>query len=191
MLEGFIRFLNSAHREAVELRKRINFFIVPMVNPDGVILGNTRTSAAGKDLNRQFLMANRDLYPEVSLIKDFGKRLHSKYGAFMYLDFHGHSRKKNTFFYGPAYGISEPNYYKCRILPKLIEKIDSNFRFHSCSFTIDEEKKQTARAVMFEHLRIAYTFTIETSIGYYYDCVNLKTVQFTKDEWAKVGASIG
>jgi len=30
-----------------------------MVNPDGVIIGNTRTSAAGKDLNRQFLLANR------------------------------------------------------------------------------------------------------------------------------------
>jgi murein tripeptide amidase MpaA len=25
-----------------------------MVNPDGVIMGNSRTSAAGKDLNREF-----------------------------------------------------------------------------------------------------------------------------------------
>lgn len=78
----------------------------------------------------------------------------------MYLDFHGHSRKKNTFFYGPAYGISEPNYYKSRIFPKMIEKINSNFRFHSCSFNIDEEKKKTARASMFEYLKIAFTYTI-------------------------------
>jgi len=34
-----------------------------MVNPDGVIIGNTRTSTAGKDLNRQFLIANKDIYP--------------------------------------------------------------------------------------------------------------------------------
>lgn len=40
-----------------------------MVNPDGVVLGNTRTSAAGKDLNRQFLVASRELYPEVALVK--------------------------------------------------------------------------------------------------------------------------
>lgn len=67
----------------------------------------------------------------------------------MYMDFHGHSRKKNTFFYGPVYSIAQPNYYKCRIFPKLVEKFDSNFRFHSCSFNINEEKKQTARASMF------------------------------------------
>lgn len=39
-------------KEAVDLRKRMNFFVVPMLNPDGVIMGNSRTSAAGKDLNR-------------------------------------------------------------------------------------------------------------------------------------------
>lgn len=108
----------------------------------------------------------------------------------MYLDFHGHSRKKNTFFYGPAYTISEPNYYKCRILPKLIEKVNSNFRFHSCSFGIDEEKKQTARAIMFEHFKINFTYTIETSIGFFYDCENLRTVNFSHEEWKKMGVSI-
>jgi len=56
----------------------------------------------------------------------------------MYLDFHGHSRKKNTFFYGPAFAVNEPNYYKTRIFPKLIEKKNSNFRYYSCSFNIDE-----------------------------------------------------
>jgi murein tripeptide amidase MpaA len=40
-----------------------------MLNVDGVIIGNTRTSAAGKDLNRQFTFANKDFYPEVYLFK--------------------------------------------------------------------------------------------------------------------------
>ena len=39
-------------KEAEELRSRVNFFIIPMLNPDGVILGNTRSSISGKDLNR-------------------------------------------------------------------------------------------------------------------------------------------
>jgi len=34
-----------------------------MANPDGVVCGNTRTSLAGRDLNRQFLIANKELYP--------------------------------------------------------------------------------------------------------------------------------
>jgi len=63
MLQGFIEFLISNSKGALKLRKMANFYIIPMVNPDGVIIGNTRTSAAGKDLNRQFLIANRDIYP--------------------------------------------------------------------------------------------------------------------------------
>lgn len=52
MLKGFITYLLGESKEAEELRNSTNFFIVPMLNPDGVILGNSRTSAAGKDLNR-------------------------------------------------------------------------------------------------------------------------------------------
>lgn len=40
-----------------------------MANPDGVVCGNSRTSLAGKDLNRQFILASKDLYPEVALVK--------------------------------------------------------------------------------------------------------------------------
>ena len=34
-----------------------------MINPDGVILGNTRSSVAGKDLNRVFPSPNQEIYP--------------------------------------------------------------------------------------------------------------------------------
>jgi hypothetical protein len=136
MLQGFINFLTGTSREATELRNRINFFIVPMANPDGVICGNSRTSLAGKDLNRQFTLASKDLYPEVAAVKELARKIQASYGLLMYLDFHGHSRKKNTFFYGPSFPIHEPNYYKSRIFPKLVEKVDSNFRFYSCTFTL-------------------------------------------------------
>ena len=52
MLRGFIEWLLGTSHEAAEVRDRINFFIIPMLNPDGVVLGNSRTSGAGKDLNR-------------------------------------------------------------------------------------------------------------------------------------------
>lgn len=77
-----------------------------MVNPDGVIMGNSRTSAAGKDLNREFKSHKFELYPEVYLIKTLAMKLKKKFGIYMSLDFHGHSRKKNTFFYGPPYTLS-------------------------------------------------------------------------------------
>ena len=52
MMQGFLKFIISDEKEAQELRKRIIFKVIPMSNPDGVIIGNYRTSMAGSDLNR-------------------------------------------------------------------------------------------------------------------------------------------
>lgn len=43
---------------------------------------------------------------------------------------------------------------------------------------------------MFEHLQIPYTFTIETSIGYFYDPHLLKTLPFGSKEWKTMGTAI-
>jgi len=43
------------------------FRIIPMVNVDGVVLGNFRTGIMGRDLNRQFL--NGNIYNEISMIR--------------------------------------------------------------------------------------------------------------------------
>lgn len=45
------------------------FKIVPMVNPDGVIVGNYRTNYAGHDLNRKYLNPDEKLHPTVCAIK--------------------------------------------------------------------------------------------------------------------------
>jgi murein tripeptide amidase MpaA len=52
MVEGFINFLCDNSAESESLRNSIVFKVVPMVNPDGVVIGNYRTSLSGKDLNR-------------------------------------------------------------------------------------------------------------------------------------------
>ena len=69
VVEGFLKFIVGMSPEAIELRKRIVFKVVPMTNPDGVIAGNYRTSLAGNDLNRQFLNPNPRLHPTVHHIK--------------------------------------------------------------------------------------------------------------------------
>jgi len=51
-LQGFIEFLTSQDPIAILLREKVAFKIIPMMNPDGVVIGNYRTSFAGKDLNR-------------------------------------------------------------------------------------------------------------------------------------------
>ena len=54
VLHGILDFLAS--KDSAELKDRLIFKVVPMINPDGVVAGNYRTSFIGKDLNRLYLM---------------------------------------------------------------------------------------------------------------------------------------
>ena len=85
------------------MRKNIVFKIVPMLNPDGVALGNYRTGLSGKDFNREYKSPDKTIFPEVYYFKKLAVENRSIFNdkLLMFLDFHGHSTKKNTFMYGP------------------------------------------------------------------------------------------
>lgn len=46
-----------------------------MINVDGVIMGNYRTSMSGNDLNRQYSTPDKRLHPEVFTLKQVIKNL--------------------------------------------------------------------------------------------------------------------
>ena len=54
-MEGIVEMMLSDESVARQLRDTFVFKIIPMLNPDGVIVGNYRCSLAGLDLNRQWL----------------------------------------------------------------------------------------------------------------------------------------
>lgn len=54
----------------------------------------------------------------------------------LFMDFHGHSVRKNVFTYGPGFFLGETNYYRSRIFPKIISNQTKMFRYYSCSFRI-------------------------------------------------------
>ena len=43
--------------------------LIPMVNPDGVSIGNSRSSLAGVDLNRRWSNPVPNLHPEIYFLK--------------------------------------------------------------------------------------------------------------------------
>jgi hypothetical protein len=49
--EGIIRFLLGSSSTAEQLRRHFVFYIIPMLNPDGVVNGFSRSDLAGYDLN--------------------------------------------------------------------------------------------------------------------------------------------
>jgi murein tripeptide amidase MpaA len=79
VLEGYLREILSDSQEACILRDMFVFYVVPMLNPDGVIAGNFRTSYIGKDLNRQFSKLNKYLFPEITALCQFCQNLRKSY----------------------------------------------------------------------------------------------------------------
>jgi cytosolic carboxypeptidase protein 2/3 len=95
--------LSSDDPTSVILRKNFIFYVIPMLNPDGVITGNFRTSFSGKDLNRQFNKLNKHIFPEITALHDLAMQLkrNNRSSFQFYFDFHAHSSKKGLFCYGP------------------------------------------------------------------------------------------
>jgi murein tripeptide amidase MpaA len=54
IIHGLINFLLSQHPAVLQLRETFDFWIMPIANPDGVVLGNYRCNMQGKDINRCF-----------------------------------------------------------------------------------------------------------------------------------------
>jgi len=64
IVEGMLQFLVSDDEVAKYLRNNFVFKIIPMLNPDGVLIGNYRTSLSGLDLNRQWIAPSMKICPE-------------------------------------------------------------------------------------------------------------------------------
>ena len=91
------------------LRDNFVFKLVPMLNVDGVVVGNYRCSLAGLDLNRMWRDPSRRLTPPIYATKALLRRLQEDREVVLFVDLHGHSRKHNVFCYGCEAGKAEPS----------------------------------------------------------------------------------
>lgn len=75
--QGFIEFLLGSHPIAAILRENFVFKIIPMMNPDGVFLGNNRCNLIGQDLNRCWNIATEFSHPTIVAAKNMLRELDS------------------------------------------------------------------------------------------------------------------
>ena len=190
VMEGFLRFISSKHPEAILLRNKFIFKIVPMLNPDGVIVGNSRTSMSGNDLNRTYISPSEEKHPEIVALKELAEQLQEEGNrVFLFVDMHGHFSKKGSFIYGPHFPMHNSLYLKTKIIPRLMGERTEMFRYFSSKFRVSKNKKKAARAVMNNEFKINYSYTLETS---YYGYLNAKreTVPFTSENLFMIGEKL-
>lgn len=163
MMKGLLDYLTSCEPDAKLLRENFVFKIIPMLNPDGVIVGNYRCSMSGRDLNRNYKTVLKNSFPPVWATKYLIKRLQEEREVVLYCDFHGHSRKKNVFLYGCEKKNEKKNKLHARVFPMMLSKNAQDLvSFRGCRFSVSKHKEGTGRIVMW-NLGIRYSYTLEAS----------------------------
>lgn len=74
IMKGFLDYILGDSGKAQLLRDNFVFKVVPMLNPDGVIVGNHRCSLTGQDLNRKYRSKMKKSYPSVWYTRSMVKR---------------------------------------------------------------------------------------------------------------------
>lgn len=189
MMKGMIDYLTGPSSGARVLRKNFVFKIVPMLNPDGVVNGNTRVNLAGWDLNRKWSFPVEKLFPTVFHLKRQIATFQARDRVAIYCDLHGHSLNRNIFTYGcynkksnskrsvsmsglpSAIGnvavggntarVSVKN--DPRVFPMVVARNSPFFSFASCDFKVHRSKLNTARVVVNHELGVINSYTLEAS----------------------------
>ncbi|XP_022821510.1 cytosolic carboxypeptidase 4-like isoform X5 [Spodoptera litura] len=173
VMDGTLGCLLGPSIAAAALRAKYVFKIVPMLNVEGVVNGCHRCGLTNEDLNRRWCKPSPVLHPSIYHTKGLIEYLVRvwKKPPLVYCDYHGHSRKKNVFFYGCAGAESwcsndrivpdEP--VKYLMLPALMHRISPAFALGSCSFRVERERESTARVTVWRHLGVTRSYTMEAS----------------------------
>jgi len=169
-IEGILNFLTSRDNVAKSLLREFIFLIVPMLNPDGVVLGNNRCSLHGYDLNRCWAHPTVNKHPTIFALKKKMQDLVSNQQKEIYVfsDLHGHSKQLNAFIYAchKVSGAFCP-WSKVRLLPRILARKTHLLDYHKCRFKVEQEKLSTARVIVWKEFKVVNSFTLESSMyGY-------------------------
>ena len=142
-----------------------------MLNPDGVVYGSYRSSLLGIDLNRRYMNPSRVLHPPVYFTKELVRGLQRDRRVALFIDFHGHSRKKNVFMYGCCGGKDEYHSHRTnsliRMVPYMLSQRSRHFSYRDCRFENRKDKETTSRVVFFKELGVVNSYTVEST---FYGC---------------------
>jgi murein tripeptide amidase MpaA len=104
IVEGLLRWLLGQDPDASRLASRCVLYLVPFMNPDGVLDGNYLTNSAGVNLNRQWPSPDSASAPSVLAVSNLMHAYFDAGGsAEIFVDIHSRaiSRSNFLFFNGP------------------------------------------------------------------------------------------
>ncbi|XP_076245217.1 cytosolic carboxypeptidase 6 [Calliopsis andreniformis] len=190
--QGLMDFLVSGHPIAQVLRNYVVFKIVPMMNPDGVYLGNYRSTVMGADLNRSWNKISDWLHPALVAIKPMLKSLdkNSKMPLDCVLDLHAHTNATGLFVYGNTYD-DVYRYERHIVLPKLLAQRAEDYEIGNTMYNQDSHKAGTARRYLCSFLKEHVNcYSIEVSMYGYNRKTTPGIFPYTEEGYYRVGRNL-
>ncbi|XP_048513203.1 cytosolic carboxypeptidase 1-like isoform X2 [Athalia rosae] len=195
VMHGTLEALIGNSIYANSLRDDYVFKVVPMLNIEGVVNGCNRHGLTNEDLNRRWSDPHPVLHPVIFHTKglmEYCTRV-IRNPPQVFVDYHGHSRRKNVFLFGCSQSGSwsaadraktdDPVQYL--MLPHLMQKTCSAFALPLCSFKVERSKESTARVAVWRQLGVSRSYTMESSFcgcdqgalaGFHLDTEHLKEI---------------
>nr|CAI5867766.1 unnamed protein product [Callosobruchus analis] len=190
--QGFTGASVSSNSIASTLRKYVIFKVIPMMNPDGVFIGNYRSTAMGIDLNRSWHLCNPWCHPTIKATRDVlttidkSKELQLDF----VVDIHAHSSLKGCFVYGNTY--EDVYRYERHILfPKLLSTVADDYAQSNTMFNSDVNKSGSARRFLCSILSDKVNcYSFEVSIFGYKLKGSEITIPYTEESYMRCGRNL-
>ena len=165
-VEGLLRRLLDAEDDtARSLCRAATLHIVPNMNPDGSVLGNLRTNAAGANLNREWLQPGDDRSPEVKCVREAIEAT----GCDAFFDIHGDENLPYVFVAG------------CEMLPSFTPKQAAEQDAFAADFCAESSDFQTAHGYHASKYKDDVLKLASKYIGHTYGCLSLTLEMPFKD----------
>ncbi|XP_019764903.2 cytosolic carboxypeptidase 6 [Dendroctonus ponderosae] len=190
--QGLLELLISSNSIASILRDNVTFKVIPMLNPDGVFLGNYRSTVMGTDLNRSWHVANQWLHPTSKAVIDILTILDKSkdFQLDFVIDIHAHSSLTGCFVYGNTYG-DVYRYERHILFPKLLATTADDYAAGNTMFNSDATKAGTARRYLCSLLSDKVNcYSFEISI-YGYKLKGSDTIiPYTEESYMRCGRNL-
>ena len=133
---------NIADTEKARIIKDLYVFkIFVVLNPDGVVIGNSRVGIEGVDLNRVWNKPDPQMHPIIFQTCQAIKSIREKRKILMFCDLHSHSTKCNSFMYGcPPTINSFSSWSQTHLIPRMLAKLAPTFSYKDSTYIIDQTK---------------------------------------------------
>ncbi|XP_044766077.1 cytosolic carboxypeptidase 6-like isoform X2 [Coccinella septempunctata] len=143
--QGLLEILISSNSLASVLRKNVIFKVLPMMNPDGVFVGNHRSNIMGVDLSRSWHIATSFSHPTLWAVLQMLRSFQDESNQLDFvIDIHTHSSLNGCFIYGNTYDDFY-RYERHVLFPKLFASAAVDYAKDNTLFNSDPMANGTSR----------------------------------------------